>query len=460
MAEAARTTRHYVSDSLAERYPYDAKKAFAGARQRDTGAVFSGYDALGTTNLMNSLTDPVVDSEGKAKAAHHLYSRSASQETKIEMLQYGIVPLLVATLNGASDMLLIHQCLLLLRSLAVIPQGCYALVFQGAMPPTVKALHTAAPTGAASATQDEAANCRVAAAHVIYQVSSNMSGMRWLLGLPHETAVAGLKADYSVAPLQPEELMREVVDVLAEDQGRDSGATTMAGHLLHALAHLTSLPRGVAALLSSATAIRTISAYLTELVSSSAFASSSMRSEVALGEAALEVMWNVGLDRAGEVALEAAAVPPLLFDVFAGVCGDASAPAVSLQRQLTGALSAVYQLTSVKMASTSPMLPAEKGGDKTGTRLDALLQYLRHWNDVIDTEYARRGRAAPNGVAAIVKNTVQCIRLASEVRAVRDATHAFINERERVDATEAFHLRHQLYFRTKWEAEYGASVEV
>ncbi|KPI87717.1 hypothetical protein ABL78_3190 [Leptomonas seymouri] len=457
MADAARTTRHYVSDSLAERYPYDANKGFAGARQKNIGAVFNGYDALGTTNLMSSLTDSFVSSESKAKAAHYLYSRSASQERKIEMLQLDIVPLLVATLNSATDALLIHQCLLLFRSLAVIPQGCYALVFQGAVLPTMKALRTAASTEATSEAQEEAMNCRVAAAHVIDQISSNMSGLRWLLRIQVETAVAGLKADDNAVPLQPEELVYEVIDVLAEDPMGTPGATEKAAHLLQALAHLTSLPRGVEALLASSKALGTVVAYLELLISKGL---SCTTPALKLGEAALEVLWNVALNRAGEAAVEAAGVPQLLFNVFASVCGGDNASTVPLQRQLTGALSAVYQLTSVKLASTSPLLSSGDGGGRASTRLDALIQYLRRWNKEVDTQYTGVGKPVPQSVAAIVKNTLQCIRLASEVKAVRDATHAFIDERGRVDATEAIELRRQIYFRTKWEAEYSANVEV
>lgn len=455
MAEAARTTRHYVSDSLAERYPYDGSKGFAGARQRDVGAVFNGYDALGIANLMNSLTDSSVSDEGKAKAAHHLYSRSASQETKIEMLQHGIVPILAATLNSATDVLLRHQCLLLLRSLAVLPQGCFALVFEGAIAPTVKALRSDAfaQDTATTSTDEEAVRCREAAAHVLVQVSSNMSGMRWLLGLSHETTVAGLTADGSVTPLQPEALMQDVVGVLAPEEHLSPKA---AGFLLQAVAQLTSLPRGVAALLTVPSALPTITAYLQLLLPRLPTAPAA---ELTLGEAALEVMWSVALDRAGETAIEAAGVPQTLFDVFAAVCADPSAPSVSLQRQLTGALSAVHQLNSVKTAGTESLSSSSTSADGGVSRVVAVIHYLRHWNGVVNTQYAKEGKPVPSGVVAIVKNTVQCVRLASEVKAVRDATHALLNALAESDAAEAFHLRHQLYYHTKWEAEYNAGME-
>jgi hypothetical protein len=459
MAEAARTTRHYVSDSLAERYPYNASNGFAGARQKDTGAVFNGYDVLGTANLINSLTDPFVNAEGKAKAAHYLYSRSASQEAKIEMLQQGIVPLLVATLNSTTDVLLRHQCLLLLRSLAVLPQGCYALVFQGAVLPTVKSLRTAAPTSGSNTAAD-AAECHVAAAHVLHQISSNVSGQRWLLGLPHETAVAGLEADESVVPLLPEKLMYDVIDVLAEDRASDALWSKMAGHLLQALAQLTNLPRGVEALLTSSTALPTVAVYLTKLTAERSSSAPSSTGEQMLGEAALEIVWNVALDAAGGGALEAADVPRLLFGVFASVCDNAAVSPVPLQRQLTGALSAVHQLTSVKTASTDPLSTAENGDGNARTRIDALIQYLRQWNDTVEEQYVKLSKPVPSGVAAILKNTVQCIRLASEVKAVRDATHSILDERARADATEAFYLRRQLYFGTRWEVEYDAGVKM
>lgn len=459
MAETARTTRHYVSDSLAERYPYDASSGFAGARQRNAGVVFDGYGALGATSLVNSLTDASVSAEDKAKAAHHLYSRSASPEAKIDMLQQGIVPVLAATLNSATNVLLRHQCLLLLRSLAVLPQGCYALVFQGAIPPVLKALRSeeVSTTEGGPEVSEEVGKCQVAAAHVIHQVSENASGLRWLLGLPHETAVAGLEADNSVEPLLPEEFMCEVADALGVTERRGDAVavattTAVASHLLQSLARLTSLPRGVEAFLSSSKGLATVAAHVRDLASPS----SAPEADQAVGEGALEVIWNVALDPAGEAALEAAEIPGLLFSVFAAVRVNVATSAVPLQRQLTGALSAVHQFTSVKLAAATPLSVS----DASLTRIDALVQYLRRWNAVIEAQYASAGKPAPSGIAAIEKNTVQCIRLASEVKAVRDATHAIIAELEHTNPSEAFYLRRQLYFCTKWEAEYKASVDM
>ncbi|CBZ23764.1 conserved hypothetical protein [Leishmania mexicana MHOM/GT/2001/U1103] len=441
MSEAARTTRHYVSDCLEERYPYDARKGFAGIRQREAGRVFNGYGSPAVDDMMNSLTDPSVPAEEKTRAVHLLYARSASQETKIEMLRKGLVPLLVATLQQCSDLLLKHQCLLLLRSLGALPQGCFAVIREGAIPVVVGALHTMS----SSAGPSEAAEaCCIAAAHVLFQVSSNMSGLRWMLNLAHDPAFEGVEATWVGELPAPKALVSFIADSLASE-ATPAKATT---YLIQTLARLTSLERGVEAFLAVSDAVDVLVEHLRHLPRP-------LTQDSELCAATLEVIWNTTLGHAGAAVMEERGLPDILFQFLVDTSGSAAQVPVCVQRQLTGALSAVSQLTSVKQRSTDAVSIAE-----ARTRIVVLLDYVREWNKLIATQYTNASRPIPSHATAIVTNLVQCIRLASELKPVRDVTHAILEVMEQEDTTEAFYFRRQLYFHTRWEAEYHASVEV
>ncbi|KAK7200230.1 hypothetical protein NESM_000074500 [Novymonas esmeraldas] len=436
MAEAARTTRHYVSDCLAERYPYDANNGFAGIRRREAGRVFNGYGVSGVDDLMNSITDPSVSVAERAKAVHHLYSRSAAQETKLQMLDKGIVPLLVSTLRGGgADLLLAHQCLLLLRSLATLPQGCFALIKEGAIAAATAALRTDAP---AAGSGDSAQTCRVAAAHVLYQVSSNMSGLRWLLGVEHDAAFEGPAAACGGDGVTPEALMLEV----SESVACAATPAKATAYLVQTLARLTSLQRGVEAFLAAPGALDGVVTLLRRIPLPPT------PDTADLSAATLEVVWNTSLDSRGGAAVEQRGVPDSLFQLLAAVNVSAAVVPVCVQRQLTGALSAVLQLTSVKLSSTGPVSSTEER-----LRIVAVMDYIRAWNKVATSPPS-------SDAAAVMTNAVQCVRLASEVKAIRDITHATLDAVDAEDATEGFHLRRQLYFHTRWEAEYHASVKV
>ncbi|KAG5499417.1 hypothetical protein JKF63_07980 [Porcisia hertigi] len=441
MAEAARTTKHYVSDCLAMRYPYDPSQGFAGIRQREAGRVFNGYSSPAVDDMMNSLTDPCVPVEEKTKAVHHLYARSASQEAKIDMLKKGIVPLLIATLQKFSDLLLTHQCLLLLRSLAVLPQGCLALIREGTIPIVTAALSTSSPNAESS---EAAQACCVAAAHVLYQVSSNLSGLRWILRLAHDSAFEGLEIPWAVVPLSPEELISFVADALANDV-TPAKATA---YLVQTLARLTSLERGVKAFLAVPNAVDVLVELLRRLPKP-------LTCDIDLCAATLETVWNTSLGHAGGAVMEERGVPDSLFELLVTVSGSATEVPVCIQRQLTGALSAVSQLTSVKRKSTCA---ASSTDDRT--RILILVDYVCEWNNLIEMQYSSAAKPVPSDTAAILSNLVQCIRLASELKEVRDVTHAVLDAMEKEDTTKAFYFRRQLYFHTRWEAEYDARVEV
>ncbi|CAM40117.1 conserved hypothetical protein [Leishmania braziliensis MHOM/BR/75/M2904] len=441
MAEEARTVRHYVSDCLEMRYPYDASKGFAGIHQREAGRVFNGYGPSAVDDMMNSLMDPSVSTEERTRAAHLLYARSASQETKIEMLKKGLVPMLVATLRRCPDHLLKHQCLLLLRSLGVLPQGCFALVREGAISVVAAELRTDSPS---VASLEAAQACYVAAAHVLYQVSSNMSGLRWMLGLSHDPAFEGIEAALVEELLSPEALVSFIAGGLASE----AMPATATVYLVQTLARLTSLERGVEAFLAVPGAVDVLVEYLRRLPKLPT-------QDTELCSVTLEAMWNTSLGHVGRAAMEERGVPDILFELLATTSGIVAQVPVCVQRQLTGALSAVSQLTSVKQRSTQAVSSAE-----ARIRIVVLVDYVREWNTLIATQYTNAAKPVPSAAAAVVTNVVQCIRLASELKPVRDLTYAILDAMEQEGTSEAFYFRRQLYFHTRWEAEFRASVEV
>lgn len=481
MAEAARSVIHYVSDCLEERHPYDVRKGFAGRPERDAGKVYDGHlPAGGLDHLLNSLSDPSVGDAELTRAVRFLYGNSSTQEVKIELLLKGVVPSVVAVLNHRPSPLLAHQCFLLLWSLSVLPQGCHQLVHCGGLAAAMRAIASPADRADAAVMQE-----REAAAKVAAQVASNFAGLRWMLraedcsefvlsGADCSPADWARPAGPSASPADgapspdPAELVAVLTDALAAEA---PGSSRVGLHCSTCLAHITSvapgihLATGMAVTSGGATLLPLVVGQIRALLQFVAAAAASTGvlewgPEVAYLVQALTIVWNVAMDQGGlEMFDSIDRTAPALFDLFAVVkaMGFANVP-MPLHRALSGAVSAVSKLSSVKLASTYP-LSASAGFDAGRTRISTLLAYLQEINAAVAAQKARGVSPPSNDLIATSKNVVQSIRLASEVRPVRDVTHVLLSKLNAIkDSTEGFYFRRQLYCATQWELEYDASA--
>eukprot|EP00796_Vickermania_ingenoplastis_P002351 gene2351-1480_t len=429
MAEAARTVKHYVSDCLEERHPYDVQKGFAGRGDRDRGKVFSGFLPGGIDDLVRSLSDASIGDPERAKAVHHLYAHSASQEMKIALLQKGVVTLIVQILRRRPFHLLEHQCLLLLRSLCTIPEGCFPVVDGGGVEMALMSLLN-------TENKEERQDARTAAAHVIYQVVFDFAGIRWLLRVDDCSEFKLRDADAEPAPflMRIEDVMKGVKFVL----DTEPMTSKIAIHSMCAMAQLTTIAPVLHFCVAAGEPLDTVAHLLCA-------ASGAEEWRGAMGVFVCQLLitvHNIATDQKCVEALEQRGVPDMLFTVFErmGVSGE-TVLTYSIQRHLMAAISMVFKLTPTKLKASQPL-------GQYPSRVMALVHYLEQINDVVDD--ARR--------RAISKNTVQCIRMSTEVRPVREIMHQYIDAMARAEPTRCFYFRRQLYCTTQWEAEYEAAT--
>lgn len=443
-AAPTRTARHYVSDCLQERYPYDVTKGFGGARAADLGRVFDGYKKCGMDHLVCSLTDASVSMEEKTKALRHLHSRSASQEVKIELLQRKVVPAIVSLLVASPLPDLEYHCYLLLTSLAVLPQSSYPIIRCGALRQALESI--AAATRSSTSSTVDCEQCRTAAANTVLQVCNSFPGIRWLLNTADcmEFCMSGDCGPEFADALPPESVISCMVQVLTTARPQSK----LGINCMSVVSRMTTLEPGLRAMLHTPNGYPVLAAI--PIVAASQHGDS-----LAFCVQYFSTIWNLAMDQRGLEELDEHGIPDLLFGVFQHLCDNPSGSSSLLQRHLLGAISAVSKLTTVKYKSLDPL-----GNDPqtVASRFHKMTAYLMAWNDVVDAETKKGELPASPNTMAIVKNTVQCIHLACEVRAVRDAAMALIKEIEMENTTTGFYLRRQLFYRTRWEKEFDAGV--
>ncbi|RNF03356.1 hypothetical protein TraAM80_05935 [Trypanosoma rangeli] len=439
MAEAARNVRHYVSDCLQERHPYDTVKAFAGRPERDRGLVYSGLQPLSTDNWIGSLSDPTVGNTQRVRTLRLLIAHSASQEMKITLLRKSIVPVVVAALNNTPDADFESQAFSLLRSLCVLPQGCHSVIGEGGLEAAIRAIHD-------QSNLEARLDARTMAVMVLYQISFNTAGVRWLLGadVPPGFELLDNTAGSSTLVMTKDDVIAALVFVVKNDAHT---ALDMLLYAITSLAQLTAVTEGIFAVLQGNT-VTVVSSLLRSYTLDTHWLVEEEKIRVV--SQLLIVMWNVALEQRGVEHLDELGVADDLFRLFGVVHKRPLWLLGPLFRALTGALSAVYKLLSVKMRSLEPL-----NGDTS--RIETLYQFLRSINDSVNLSRRTEREPHPN-VVATLKNVVLCTHFAAEVKAVRDFTHKYLKEMAKEGTTEAFYFRRQLFYSTKWEEEFDASV--
>ncbi|KEG13758.1 hypothetical protein DQ04_00811180 [Trypanosoma grayi] len=439
MAEAARTVRHYVSDALQERHPYDARKAFAGRPERDRGLVLSGFQPHSTDDWIRSLSDLSVGDAQRVQALRHLIAHSASQEAKITLLRKEIVPIVVAALNNGPSADFECQAFSLMRSLCVLSQGCCSVMEGGGLEAAIHAIHDCSNL-------EERVEARTMAAMVLYQISFNAAGVRWLLQTEAPPGFELLDADTgpSTLTISKDDVIATLVFI------HQQVANTCPKMMLYAstaLAQLTAVTEGIFTAMSG-NAVSVVSSLLREYATDTYWLSD--EETMCIVTQLLIVVWNVALEQTGVDLIDKLNIPDDLFALIAVVYKHPIGLYGPLLRALSGALSAVYKLLSVKQRSLEAL-------DGERSRIQVLYEFLRSINSVV-TVASQTEREPHPDVVAMSKNVVLCTRLALEVKAVRDFTANYLKEMSSNGNTEAFYFRRQLFYSTKWEVEFHAFV--
>ncbi|KAG8347626.1 hypothetical protein ERJ75_001610600 [Trypanosoma vivax] len=437
MAEAARTVKHYVSDCLQERHPYDAKKAFAGRPARDKGLVYSGFMPHTVDDWILSLSDTEVLDAQRVRTVRLLIAHSASQEAKITLLRKNIVEKVVAALITTPSADFECQVFSLLRSLSVISQGCYSVIQGGGLEAVVRSIQDRADL-------DERAHARETAAMVLFQISFNTAGLRWLLetDVPDGFELIDPPASASTCVFSKEDVVDALVLILQND------AQASSKILLYAtmcLAQLTSLTEGIFVAMKRE-AVSAVSKLLHGYATNTTTLDTDTGAQVATF--LLTVVWNVCLDQAGADLIDTLGTPDDIFLLVAALYKSITPPNYPLLRALTGALSAVYKLLSVKMRSCESL-------DGDFSRIHVIFNFIRSLNFTVE-RCEKLEQELHSDVVAISKNLVLSTHFAMEVKAVRDFTHQYLQEMQEIDA---FYFRRQLFYSTKWEEEFDATVK-
>lgn len=437
MAEAARTVKHYVSDCLSERHPYDVQKGFAGRNDRDKGKVFSVQLPDSIDDLIRVLTDESIADPERAKAVHYLYAASASQEMKIILLEKGIVTLIVGILRRKPFNLLEHQCLLLLTSLCIIPQGCFCVVDGGGLEMGLMSILDAR-------NKDERESARTAAVHLVEQIAFDFAGVRWMVRVEDcdEFKLQSAKVEPAPYLMSTEDVLKGLMFVL----NTEPTTSKLAIHAITALALMTAIAPVLHYSVSIGTPLDIVARLLTEMLHLDQWAGTQ---SIFLGQLLISIH-NIAMDQKCVEALETRDVPDMLFNLLERLCASPEKLSFSVQRHAIGAISAVSKLTSVKRKAIQPL-------GEHPSRIIALIKYLERINDIVKEDRCEK-RETHVDIVAISKNTVQTIRLLTETRPVRDVMHVFIDELEKKDSTDCFYFRRQLYCGTQWEQEYDAAL--
>ncbi|AAZ10346.1 uncharacterized protein TEOVI_000442800 [Trypanosoma equiperdum] len=433
MAEAARTVRHYVSDCLQERHPYDVEKGFAGRPNRDIGLVYNGLQPHTAGDWIASLSDPAVGSLQRRRAVRLLIAHSASQEAKIKLLRMNVVPAVVAALITTPCAEFECQVFALLRSLCIISQGCHVVMEEGGLEAAIRSIQDRRNLA-------ERAEARAAAAQVLYQISFNAAGVRWLLGaeVPPGFELMDPIPSSSKCVFGKKDVIAALVFILENDSATNR---KMFLHAVTCLGQLTTQTEGIFAAMEGR-AVHAVSSLLHGYVENG-FDSS----DDDVVSALLVVVTNVSLEQTGVELVDELNTPTDVCTLVGKYYSDPQPASYPLLRSLTSALSAVYKLLSMKMNSMTVLTNGF-------SRILVIYKFLHKINDVV-TAAKHAGREPHPDVIAISKNLVLSTHFAMEVKDVRTFTHSYLSK---LDKKEAFYFRRQLFYSTQWEGEFDAAV--
>lgn len=455
MAEAARTVAYHVSDFLKDRHPYNRNQSFETQRERDAGKVFNGFDATGLRLLMSHVLDTSLDATQRAVALRHLLAHSAAPERKIVMLRDNIVGTLASVMTsehlGESPMVesLVHQ---VLRSLCVLPQGCIAIMEEGALPVILTSI-----TRQSNGSEDDRRDAQFHASAALSQICSNWAGRGWLLGQVDSTKEFELCSRHSVlTDAQRQQLPDDVIssmNIVMERSGRRD--PKLLQQTSQALAALSLSQDGLHKTLIAGT-LRVVSSLLASYSKDGAIVQSSPTDADVVTHLSSYV-WHACLDPVG--LKEALELPALVASLGSLLCtanqGEDGKVLMNLKSAIAGAIGALVLHPDLKKAAITPL-------DSGATVISACIVLLQSVDtltmQILDAK--KSGAQLPfltptfSEMTAVVKNCVQTLRLVAELPAGRELLHNLLPTN---DASKE-KVRRMTFFSTVWQEEFDVRV--
>jgi hypothetical protein len=451
MAEAARTVKYHVSDFLQDRHPYNVQAGFQAQREKDRGKVFNGLAPVVLDTLLDNVVDSSIDGTQRAIALRHLLAHSASAENKIALIRKGIVGRLAAVIRGDPSAMvegLVHQ---LFRSLAILPQGCHAVVEEGGLFAVLDALQSRI-----NAVEREEA--RVFAVSVISQMASNWAGRAWVLGIPcpKDFELVGHHVTHLSEPERekiPDAVMTSTLSVMHSDRS----SLKMLSLATQALAALSVLEKGLHQSLICG-ALREAAGILASYAEHERWIEGpDAPVNIRIIQNLATYIWHVGLDELGQRESSetnfVAALGKLLSTVLRYRDGKHD---MVLKGTLAGAICSLVLHPDSKRQCIAPM-----DGSEDRCPLAVVIDLLRQVNALLEPLADARKSKQPlpfssptfEELTAVLKNCVQTVRLVVELPAGRQLAHVMLP-----DTPDSEAVRRQVFYSTAWQEEFHVKV--
>ena len=467
-AAPAAAVHYHVSDHLCDRHPYGVGTAGTAGPTATVppSPVVDGFMNVGLEELVARVASADLDPIPRAKAVRLLLARSMPAEAKVDMAKRGVVKVVAAALmapNSKGPLLPQGEAFAaqLLRSIALVPAGAYAVIADGGLAALVARL--ADRSGGA-----ERQAARAAELGALQLLASAWNTREWVLGIAGEDESMRVTAARAESQADRDALAARTCQTVVGVVAGEAAATALLVPAAVTLSLLTASPSGASAALAAGglEACVAVAKRLADVGVNSA------EEEVA-GTSAVTSIWNMCMDARGKAKctdLPVVHTLGYLLSVLLAATGKHR-----LKAAVAGAMGAASIHVPVKphaldvLPSAMAMPPSKshmlmRASATPLGRLVVLLQesndaYVplfeaRRQNHVLPAEHAARF----DELAAAIKNAVHCIRIVAELPAARAELLPFLVPEGATGpmATSGvpLMLRRQLFYETDFAAEF------
>jgi hypothetical protein len=479
VARPSSDVHYHISDHLADRHPYGpGSQGSSGAiRTIQHSPVVDGFMNTGLDELLKHIQNKELDPIARAKSLRILLSRSLPAEAKIDMCKKGAVSVVADVLaNHAAEykggLLPQGECFAaqILRSIAVVPAGAFAVVADGGLAALVKCVsNNANSSGTAAAGAQDRVAARAAALAAIQLLVSSWNSREWVLGILGEDEQMRVTPARSTSQADRDKLADETCKALVAVIAMEMGMHQLLVPATEALALLTTSPAGQLVGIKA----KGMEACVNVCRKFSETGVNSTEEELAATSAAT-ALWNMAMDATGKAKCTDLPLVKTLGKLLSVLL--VTGGKFRLKAAVAGAIGAASIHVPVKLASIEKLeacmaLPSSKSDMlmfATPTTLGRLVVLLQEANAAYAPLFAakkanqlRPGEQATllEELAAAIKNAVQAIRLIAEFPAARKE-HLYPvlvpegPEGKMLSTGLPLLLRRQLFYETDFHQEF------
>uniref|UniRef100_A0A7S1IHJ5 Armadillo repeat-containing protein 8 n=1 Tax=Eutreptiella gymnastica TaxID=73025 RepID=A0A7S1IHJ5_9EUGL len=436
-------TTYHVSDFLEDRHPYNAKTDFRAQAECDRAKLFDGHGQPSLEHNIKALVDESISTDEKIKTLKYIIGHLTSADTKVQAIKYGLVMslkwMLDQNMGSAVDVL---GCMAF-RSLAIIPAGVFSIYRHQGLPCIINVL-----AGRLDQPADRTMlQAREAAANAIQQLTVGWHAKWLLLGdeIPEGMVGLGVEAN-GTAEIDTEQsredrklMGRKVVETLTHlitSYNADNAISLLIlRSALQSISNLSSESVGLDLCLICGV-LREVDELLQKFANNpTLWIGQGNEQAVEIINLGVTVVWNVCMDPIGKRKEESLSSLPFSLGKLLLVALNYPLHHLKLKAAIAGAISTIYIYEDAKNTCLAPLLKHHEeakiyGVDETmsydissvcvklmheGNRMLSMI----HAGKIRDIRSLDTEEIVKENVLALVKNTVQAIRLISELPASR-----------------------------------------